>query len=168
MAHYSYASPDRRSALVVEMNGQGEWSLCQLISLEGGSPARPVGPQGACTSAGWSPDGSWMYFVATVEGQSHLWRQRFPNGQPEQITFGPAEEQGLAVEPHGRSVITSIGVHQSAIWIHDADGGTILVFRGRNSHRTSPLPLSQRTVKPSTTFCGISDAVRSRSSGAWR
>jgi DNA-binding winged helix-turn-helix (wHTH) protein/Tol biopolymer transport system component len=121
MAHYSYASPDRRSALVVEMNGQGEWALCQMISLDGRSPARPAGPQGACTSAGWSPDGSWMYFIATVEGQSHLWRQRFPNRQPEQITFGPAEEEGLAVEPDGRSVITSIGVHQSAIWIHDAD-----------------------------------------------
>ena len=35
MAHYSFASPDRQTALVVEMNGQGEWSLCQLISLQG-------------------------------------------------------------------------------------------------------------------------------------
>ena len=26
MAHYSYASPDRRSALVVEMNGKGNWA----------------------------------------------------------------------------------------------------------------------------------------------
>ena len=35
MAHYSYASPDRRSALVVEMNGQEgkDWAMCQLISL---------------------------------------------------------------------------------------------------------------------------------------
>jgi hypothetical protein len=28
MAHYSFASPDHRSALVVEMNGQGDWALC--------------------------------------------------------------------------------------------------------------------------------------------
>jgi len=54
MAHYSYASPDRRSALVVEMDGEGEFTACRLISLEGDPQARPVGPNGACTSAAWS------------------------------------------------------------------------------------------------------------------
>ncbi len=130
MAHYSYASPDRRTALVVEMNGEGNWAQCKLISLDGGFQARPVGPSGACTSAGWAPDGSWMYFIATVEGQSHLWRQRFPNGQPEQITFGPTEEEGLAVERDGRSVIASIGVQTSAIWIHDDQGERSLSSEG--------------------------------------
>ena len=138
MAHYSFASPDRRSALVVVMNGQGEWSLCQLISLEGTSPPRPIGPDGACTAAGWSPDGSWMYFVATVQGQSHLWRQRSPNDPPEQITFGPSEEEGLAVEQDGRSVITSIGVHESSIWIHDAAGERSLSSEGEIAADLSP------------------------------
>ncbi len=55
MAHYSFASPDRKTALVVEMNGQGEWTLCRLISLDGAFSAKTVGPNGACTSAGWSP-----------------------------------------------------------------------------------------------------------------
>jgi len=130
MAHYSYASPDRTSALVVEMNGQGNWAVCHLISLNGQFQARPIGPEGACTSAGWAPDGSWMYFIATIEGQSHLWRQHFPNGRPEQITFGPMEEEGLAVEPDGRSVITSIGVRASAIWIHDDQGERSLSSEG--------------------------------------
>ncbi len=145
MAHYSYASPDRRSALVVVMNGQegkDTWAMCQLISLVsssvpspvssdvGRTQARAVGPAGECTSAGWSPDGRWMYFIATIEGQSHLWRQRFPNGRPEQITFGPTEEEGLAVERDGRSVITSVGVQESAIWIHNAAGERSLSSEG--------------------------------------
>ena len=138
MAHYSYASPDRSSALVVEMNGQGNWAHCQLISLGGSSQARPVGPEGGCTSAGWAPDGSWMYFIATVEGQSHLWRQRFPNGRPEQITFGPMEEEGLAVERDGHSVITSIGVRTSAIWIHDDQGERSLSSEGEIVGDLSP------------------------------
>jgi DNA-binding winged helix-turn-helix (wHTH) protein/Tol biopolymer transport system component len=138
MAHYSYASPDRTSALVVEMNGQGNWAVCQLISLNGRFQARPVGPEGACTSAGWAPDGSWMYFIATIEGQSHLWRQRFPNGRPEQITFGPMEEEGVAVEPDGRSVITSIGVRASAIWIHDDQGERSLSSEGEIVAYPSP------------------------------
>ena len=138
MAHYSYASPDRRSALVVEMNGEGGWAPCRLISLEGRPHVRSIGPEGGCTAAGWSPDGSWMYFIASVEEQSHLWRQRFPSGQPEQITFGPAEEEGLAVEQDGRSVITSIGVHESAIWIHDAEGDRSLSSEGEIAANISP------------------------------
>ena len=119
MAHYSYASPDHRWALVVEMDGKGVWVSCRLISLDGASGARSVGPTGACTSAGWSPDGSWMYFTAAPEGRSHLWRQRFPDGSPEQMTSGPTEEDGVAVEKTGRSLITSVGSDESTIWIHD-------------------------------------------------
>ena len=138
MAHYSYASPDRKSALVIEMDEEGGWAPCRLIALDGRSQGGPIGPQGACTSAGWSPDGSWMYFTAALERQSHLWRERFPNGQPEQITFGPTEEEGVAVERDGRSVITSMGVHESALWIHDADGERALSSEGEIIAYTSP------------------------------
>lgn len=130
MAHYSYASPDRRSALVVEMNEHGGWAPCRLISLAGSADTRAVGPSGACTSAGWSPDGSWMYFTAAVQGQSHLWRQRFADGPPEQITFGPTEADGVAVQGDGRSVITSMGVEESAIWFHDPGGERSLSSEG--------------------------------------
>lgn len=138
MVHYSYASPDRNSALIVEMDAQGAWTSCGLVSLQESRQRRSVGPEGECTAAGWSPDGSWMYFVAWVEGQSHIWRQRFPNGQPEQITFGPTSEQGLAVDPDGRSVITSVGVYQSAIWIHDDRGERSLSSEGEVDNTYSP------------------------------
>ena len=130
MAHDSYPSPDRRWALVVEMDGNGDWAPCRLITLEGQSPSRVVGPIGACISAGWSPDGRWMYFTAWVDGQSHIWRQRFPEGKPEQITFGPTEENGIAMEPDGRELITSVGVHQSSLWIHDERGERPLSSEG--------------------------------------
>jgi hypothetical protein len=113
MAHYSYPSPHRNWALVVQMDENGDCGACELISLNGSAPPRTIGPAGACRSAGWSPDGAWMYLSAFVNGKSHLGRQRFPNGQPEQITFGPTEEEGVAVVPDGRSIITSVGVHQS-------------------------------------------------------
>jgi len=138
MAHYSYPSPDRRWALVVEMNGNGEWAPCRLIGLERQSPSRSVGPTGACTSAGWSPDGRWMYFTVAVGGRSHIWRQRFPEGAPQQITFGPTEEGGVAVEPEGRALITSLGVHESAIWIHDGSGERPLSSEGEVVGWSSP------------------------------
>ncbi|HUS05042.1 MAG TPA: winged helix-turn-helix domain-containing protein, partial [Bryobacteraceae bacterium] len=120
MAHLSYASPDRKWALVVEMDPT--WQPCRVLPLDGSSAGRQAGPQGKCTSAAWSPDGKWMYFGVEVEGNHHLWRQRFPAGEPEQITSGPAEEDGVTVAPDGRSLITSIGIPRSAIWIHDSLG----------------------------------------------
>jgi DNA-binding winged helix-turn-helix (wHTH) protein/Tol biopolymer transport system component len=130
MAHYSSPSPDRRWALVVEMNGNGDWPQCRLVALEGHSAPRTVGPEGACNSAGWSPDGNWMFLTVSVEGQSHIWRQRFPDGTPEQLTFGPTDEGGVAVEPAGQALITSVGVHESAIWIHDGNGDRPLSSEG--------------------------------------
>jgi Tol biopolymer transport system component len=131
MAHYSYASPDRQWVLVVEMSGAHAFTQpCLLVPFDGSSPGRQVGPQGTCLSAAWSPDGQWMYFSAVVGGSSHLWRQRFPDGAPEQITFGPGEEEGITLAPDGRSLVTSIGMRRSAIWIHDAAGERAILSEG--------------------------------------
>ena len=128
MAHYSYASPDRKWILVVEMSGAHAFTQpCRLVPFDGNSAGREVGPRGTCLSAGWSPDGRWMYFSAVVGGSSHLWRQKFPDGAPEQITFGPLEEEGVAVAPDGRSIVTSVGMRRSAVWIHDAAGERAIV-----------------------------------------
>jgi serine/threonine protein kinase len=131
MAHYSYLSPDRRWVLVVEMTGVHAFTQpCRLVPFDGRSAGRQVGPRGTCLSAAWSPDGRWMYFAAVVDGASHLWRQRFPDGPPEQITFGPLEEEGIAVAPDGRSLVTSIGMRRSAVWIHDTAGERAIVSEG--------------------------------------
>ena len=122
MAHYSYPSHDEKSLLVVEMDGATAWLPCRLLPMAGGGKGPQVGPPGACTAAAWSPDGKWMYFNAADRGATHLWRQRFPDGKPEQITFGPSEEQGLAMSPDGKFVISSVGIRKSAVWLHDSSG----------------------------------------------
>jgi Tol biopolymer transport system component len=130
MAHLSWASPDRRWILVVEMNRTGSFGRCRLVPFNGTSGERLVGPEGKCTAAAWSPDGKWMYFSAEVGRQSHLWRERLSGGAPEQITSGPTDEEGVAVAPDGRSIITAIGQRQSAIWIHDDKGDRALTREG--------------------------------------
>jgi DNA-binding winged helix-turn-helix (wHTH) protein/Tol biopolymer transport system component len=123
MAHFAYASPDNKSVLVVEMDQTHAFHLpCRLVPFDGSSVGREVGPKGTCTAAAWSPDGTWMYFGVMVGVNSHLWRQEFPDGAPEQITFGPTNEEGIAVAPDGRSLVTSVGTLRSAVWIHDAAG----------------------------------------------
>ncbi|MGH9861878.1 MAG: TolB family protein, partial [Candidatus Acidiferrales bacterium] len=113
-----------------EMDNVG-WLPCRLVPFDASSSGASVGPAGAkCTSAAWSPDGRWMYFSSDAGGAFHVWRQRFPDGKPEQITFGPTEEEGLAVAPDGRSLIASVGTQQSTLWIHDGNGERQLSSEG--------------------------------------
>jgi Tol biopolymer transport system component len=129
MAHFSFPSPDRKWLLVSEMNPV--WQPCRLVPTTGGSIGRGVGPPGKCRAAAWSTNGRWMFFSVEVGGAHHLWRQRFPDGQPEQMTFGPTEEEGIAVPPDGHSLITSIGMRQSALWLHDGTGERALTSAGQ-------------------------------------
>jgi Tol biopolymer transport system component len=38
------------------------------------------------------------------------------------MTSGPTEEEGIALAPDGKSLITSLGVRQREVWIHDSTG----------------------------------------------
>ena len=130
MAHRSYPSPNAKWALAVEMD-RGLWLPCRLVPMEGSSAGRQVGPPAAgCTFAAWSPDGRWMYLTSHADGAFHIWRQRFPDGQPEQITSGPAEEEGIAMAADGHSFITALGVRQSSVWVHDAGGDRQVSLEG--------------------------------------
>jgi dipeptidyl aminopeptidase/acylaminoacyl peptidase len=121
MAHRSYASPDGRSLLLAEMDGP--WLPCRLVPANGLSLGTSVGPPGAtCTSAAWSPDGRWMFFTSSAGGATHIWRQRFPDGVPEQVTSGPTEEDGIAMAPDGRSFITAVGLRQRSVLLHGRNG----------------------------------------------
>jgi serine/threonine protein kinase len=123
MAHLSYASPNGEWVLIVEMDEDHAWTPCRLLSRHANSPSRQVGPSAAaCTSAAWSPDGKWMYVTSNAGGLNHIWRQRFPDGQPEQVTFGPTAEEGIAVAPDGRSFVTAAVLQNLSIWLHDTRG----------------------------------------------
>ncbi len=122
MAHRSYLSPDGKWVLLAEMDNDG-WLPCKLVPFDGTTPGRRVGPSGAgCTSGAWSPDGKWIYLSSDAGGQFHIWRQHPAAGEPEQVTSGPTEEEGIAVTPDGKSLVTSVGLEESSVWIHDPRG----------------------------------------------
>jgi len=131
MVHRSALSPDGKWVLVAEMDS-GWWRQCRVVLFDGSSAGRQVGPQGSCTWAQWSPDGKWMYFtVDTWTTGSHVWRQRFPDGAPQQLTpSGASEEEGLAMVPDGKSFITTAGAQKSAIWLHDDKTGEMQITSG--------------------------------------
>jgi Tol biopolymer transport system component len=122
MAHRSYLSPDRRWVLLAEMDNGG-WLPCRAVPFDGSSAGHQVGPADAgCTSAAWSPDGKWMYLTVQTGPRFHLWRQRFPDGAPQQLTSGATSEEGIAVAPDGKSLLTSVGIEESTLWVHDQRG----------------------------------------------
>ena len=123
MAHRSYLSADGKWVLLVEMDQDHIWLPCRLVPMDGSSQGRYVGPLGGgCTVAAWTPDGKWMYFTSDRGGVNHIWRQRFPDGRPEQVTSGPTEEEGIAIVPDGHSFVTAVAVQNTSLWVHDAKG----------------------------------------------
>jgi serine/threonine protein kinase/Tol biopolymer transport system component len=135
MAHRSYASPDRKWVLVaaeMERRPPWVWQPCRVVPFDGSSSGRTVGPSGAaCTSAAWSPDGRWIYLVTNAGGAFHVWRQRFPDGAPEQLTAGPTEEEGIAVMPDGKSLVTAVGSRRISLVLHDGAAERAIVSDGR-------------------------------------
>jgi len=124
MAHHSYLSPDGKWVLIAsQMDETGNLGQCRIVPFDGSSREQLVGPGGAtCSTGAWSPDGNWIYLSTNQGGRFHIWRQRFPDGTPEQVTSGPTEEEGIAMARDGKSFLTSVGTQYSTIWTHDAQG----------------------------------------------
>jgi Tol biopolymer transport system component len=131
MAHRSYISPDGKWVLLVEMDNDHLWEPCRLVPADGSSSGRKVGPLGGgCTFAAWSPNGKSMYFTSNAVSANHIWRQRFPDGKPEQITAGPTEEEGIAMAPDGRSFVTAVSLQGASLWLHQASGDRQISLEG--------------------------------------
>jgi serine/threonine protein kinase/Tol biopolymer transport system component len=131
MAHRSYPSPDGKWVLLVEMDIDHLWEPCRLVPADGSSSGNKVGPPGGgCTFAAWSPDGKWMYFTSNAVSANHIWRQRFPDGKPEQVTAGPTEEEGIAMAPDGRSFVTAVSLQGASLWLHDRNGDRQISIEG--------------------------------------
>ena len=136
MAHHSYLSPNGKWVLVVEMDSRAKFPPCRVVPFDPNTQNNVssflVGPPGQpCTGAAWSPDGKWIYVSASSD-QSHIWRQRFPDGAPEQLTTGPTSQEGVVVSTDGRSLITSVGTRNSSVWIHDNAGDHQLTSEGNS------------------------------------
>ncbi|HEY7186132.1 MAG TPA: WD40 repeat domain-containing protein, partial [Vicinamibacterales bacterium] len=121
MAHWSHLSPDGARVLIVEME-ESVWRPCRVVPFDGSSVGQRVGPDAQCISAAWSRDGRWVFTSSLTNGTFHIWRQRFPDGTPEQITSGPSEEEGIAVAPDGASLMVSLGASQQSVWMRDDRG----------------------------------------------
>jgi Tol biopolymer transport system component len=70
-----------------------------------------------------------VYLTAETD-KFHIWRQRFPGGEPEQVTSGPTSQEGIAMAPDGKSLITSVDSQDNTVWLHDKDGDHQISWEG--------------------------------------
>ena len=63
-----------------------------------------------------------MYFSAQSGMGLHLWRQRYPDGTAQQLTFGPGNESMVVSAPDGKSLVAAVGLVQIELWIHTRQG----------------------------------------------
>jgi Tol biopolymer transport system component len=162
MVARSQMSPDGKWVLLAEFSAYGNWDQCRLVPADGSSPGRQVGPPDApCSFVAWSPDGEWMYFTSKAGGLNHIWRQRFADGRPQQFTFGITEEEGIAMAPDGRSLVTAVALETSTLWIHDARGERQISLLEGNAADARFAPdgksLYYRVVKAIQKCCEIRD-----------
>ena len=121
MAHRAVLSPDGRSG-TGRRDGHGRLAAVPARAVRRIGAGGSCGPTPSqCTDVAWSPDGKWMYLSLNKGDGYHIWRQAFPNGTPEQVTSGATEEQGIAVDPDGKSILTAMGNRQATLWIHQGD-----------------------------------------------
>jgi eukaryotic-like serine/threonine-protein kinase len=128
--------------VIVQMDNSGDIIPCRVVPFDGSAKPVVVGPTGSCLEAAWTPDGKWIYMSAMTSNYHtwrqhiddlHIWRQRWPGGAPEQVTFGPTAQQGLAMAPDGRSIITSVGSGAMSVWVHDKQGDRQITSEGDTS-----------------------------------
>ena len=106
-----------------------------------------------------------MYFTSNAVGANHIWRQRFPDGKPEQITSGPTEEEGIAMAPDGRSFVTAVSLQSASLWLHDASGDRqISARRQRRDPKFTPdgSKLLYRIVKAAPNDFGSRTEIREK------
>jgi serine/threonine protein kinase/Tol biopolymer transport system component len=134
MIHNSFLSPDGKWALVVEMSNRGDILPCRVVPFQGGGESHVVGPPGSpCLAGAWSPDSKWVYVCAANGNESHVWRQKLMNGEPQQITFGPTSQVGIAMASDGKSFITAVGSRDTSVLLHDKDGDHAISSQGSAS-----------------------------------
>ena len=92
----------------------------------------------------------------------------FPTANPSRSLSGPTAEEGIAVAPDGRSLVTAVALSSTSLWLHDGSGerqislegnavdarftpdGRTLLYKVVNSLGTYPVPGELRVAHLAT------------------
>ncbi len=73
-----------------------------------------------------SPDGKWLFYDSDVSGNSQIYRQRLPVGDPVQLTFGLSDDFAPVPSPDGREIaFHSWRSGSRNVYVMPLDGGPV-------------------------------------------
>lgn len=85
-----------------------------LKLADGGIPPR-VGGMQVNEIPQWSPDSAWLYFRATFDGETQVWRASRDGSRAEPVTSDPADVEAFEIDPRGRTLTYQVGPTRYAI-----------------------------------------------------
>ena len=98
------------------------WRPCRVLPFDGRTSGETAGPKAARCTYGVGARTANDVLQRGCRGRIPYLAPAFSGGRPEQITFGATEEEGIAVSPDDHCLVTSAGIRQSTVWLHDARG----------------------------------------------
>jgi Tol biopolymer transport system component/DNA-binding winged helix-turn-helix (wHTH) protein len=77
-------SPDGQQ-LAFDSNAAGQWNI-YVIPAQGGKPIRFTGGSGSKIRPSWSHDGKWIYYCASGDSGTQIWKKATTGGAEVQVT----------------------------------------------------------------------------------
>ena len=116
-------------------------------------------------------DGKWLYYASDVSGNADLYRQRLPNGEPEQLTTDSSDDFSPALSPDGREVaFHSWRSGSRDIYVMPLDGGPVTAVTATSRLQEAEpdwSPDGRALVFNIFGVPGGVDVVRRNANGSW-
>lgn len=81
----------------------------------GGFPLRDTAGVALPAPATWSPDGRWIYFLASVDGQIDVWRAAVDGSAARPVTRDPADVRTFSLSNDGTTLRYSVGATRNEV-----------------------------------------------------
>ena len=92
-----------------------------LMPATGGAPSELLRFQGAddqnVSGITWSPDGRYLLYVGSSDGNSELWRVPVSGGPPEKLDLSVDGVEAIRFHPDGRRIAIEAFRSGGEIWV---------------------------------------------------
>lgn len=82
---------------------------------DGGVPMRDAAGVSLPSAAVWSPDGRWIFYIASLEGKVAVWRAAVDGTGAEPVTRDAADVRGFSLSADGRQLLYRTGAAREEV-----------------------------------------------------